>query len=94
MVRARLPGEIVDAETNGEVTADGRIVWTVPFEGPPLELSGRTQQAPSEGGSWARPLSIVALVALIAWVAFMTLFIGFVAFARWRRSRGYRRRAT
>ena len=93
VVRARLPGEIVDAETNGEVTADGRIVWTVPFEGPPLELSGRTQQAPSEGGSWARPLSIVALVALIAWVAFMTLFIGFVAFARWRRSRGYRRRA-
>lgn len=92
-VRAELPGDVVDDETNGEVLANGRIEWVIPFEGPPLELSGRTQQSPSEGVSWARPLSIVALVALIAWVAFMTLFIAYVTFARWRRSRRYRRRA-
>lgn len=92
-VRAQLPGDVVDDETNGEVLADGRIEWVIPFEGPPLELSGRTQQAPSEGGSWARPLSIAALIALIAWVVFMTLFIGYVTAARWRRSRRYRRRA-
>jgi hypothetical protein len=91
-VRAQLPGEVIDDETNGEVLADGRIEWVIPFEGPPLELSGRTQQAPSEGGSWARPLSIVALVALLAWVGFMTLFISYVAIARWRRNRRYRRR--
>lgn len=91
-VRARLPGEIVDDETNGTVLDDGRIEWVVPLEGQPLELSGRSQQEPSAGGSWARPLSVAALIALVAWVAFMTLFIGYVALARYRRARRYRRR--
>lgn len=93
VVRARLPGEIVDGETNGTVLDDGRIEWTIPFDTAPLELSGRSQQAPSEGGSWARPLSIAALVALVAWVVFMTVFIGFVAVARSRRAHRYKRRA-
>jgi hypothetical protein len=92
VVRARLPGELVDDETDAVVLDDGRLEWIVPLDGSIREVSGRTEQAPSAGGSWARPLSIVALIALIAWVVFMTLFIGFVTVARWRRSRGYRRR--
>lgn len=92
-VRATLPGEILDDGTNGTVTPDGRLEWSVPMDGSILELSARAEQAPSAGGSWARPLSIVALIALVAWVAFMTVFIGYVTIARWRRSRRYHRRA-
>lgn len=92
VIRATLPGEIVGAETNAVELDDGRLEWVIPLNGDITEVSGRTEQAPSAGGSWARPLSIAALIALIAWVVFMTLFIGFVTFARWRRSRGYQRR--
>ncbi|BAN04017.1 hypothetical protein [Ilumatobacter coccineus] len=93
VIRATLPGEIVDDETNAVELDDGRLEWTIPLgDGAITEVRGRTEQAPSAGGSWARPLSIVALIALIAWVVFMVAFIGFVTFARWRRSRGYRRR--
>lgn len=93
VIRATLPGELVGSETDAVELEDGRLEWTIPLDGTIREISGRTEQAPSAGGSWARPLSIAALIALIAWVAFMSLFIGFVTFARWRRSRGYRRRA-
>lgn len=91
--RLTLPGEVVDSETNGETLGDGTFQWTVPLDGSVTEAIARTEQAPSEGGVWARPVSVVALIALIAWVAFMTLFIGYVALARFRRSRRYRRRA-
>jgi hypothetical protein len=88
-----LPGELIDAETNATVLDDGRLQWTSPTDGSILEASARSEQAPSAGGVWARPVSAVALFALIAWVGFMTLFIGYVALARWRRARRYRRRA-
>ena len=92
-VRATLPGEVVGDETNGSIGGDGRLEWNVPLDGVPLELSARTEQAPAAGGSWARPLSIVALVLLIGWVVFMSIFIVYVTLARWRRSRRYQRRA-
>jgi hypothetical protein len=88
-----MPGELVDAETNAEVLDDGRLQWTIPMDGTILEASARSEQAPSAGGVWARPVATVALIVLIVWVAFMTLFIGYVTVARWRRARRYRRRA-
>jgi hypothetical protein len=90
-VEADLPGEIVEAETNGTV-GDGVIRWEVPTDGEILEWSARTEQAPSVSGSWARPLSIAALVALVAWIAFMGAFILFVFVARSRRAWRYKRR--
>lgn len=90
---ATLPGEVVDEETNATIDDDGKLSWTVPLDGTIAELRAVTRQAPSEGGAWARPLSVAALVALIAWIAFMTLFIGFVFFARWNRAHRYRRRS-
>jgi hypothetical protein len=91
--RLTIPGQIVDGETNGESLDDGRLQWIAPLDGSILEATARTEQAPSEGGVWARPVSNVALVALIAWVGFMTFFIAYVAIARFRRSRRYRRRS-
>ena len=88
-----LPGELVEAETNAEVLDDGRLQWTIPMDGTILEASARSEQAPSAGGVWARPVATVALIVLVGWVAFMTLFIGYVTVARWRRARQYRRRA-
>ena len=91
-VRARLPGELVLAESNAEVLDDGRLEWVMPMDDSVLEWSARTEQAPSQGGVWAEPVSIAALVALIAWAGFMGLFILYVAFARWRKARAYKRR--
>lgn len=91
-IRASLPGEVVPESTNGTVLDDGTLEWVVPLDGSIAEWQAETRQAPSEGGVWARPLSIAALVVLVAWVAFMVVFIGYVAFARWRRARAYRRR--
>lgn len=93
VLRLTVPGELVESETNAEILADGSLQWTVPTDGSILEASARTEQAPSDGGVWARPVATVALILLIAWVGFMTLFISYVAVARWRRSRRYRRRA-
>lgn len=93
VLNVTLPGELVDEETNAEVLDDGRLQWTIPMDGTILEASARSEQAPSAGGVWARPVATVALIALIAWVAFMTLFISYVTVARWRRARRYRRRA-
>ncbi|MFK7919690.1 MAG: hypothetical protein AB8G14_16565 [Ilumatobacter sp.] len=93
VLRVTMPGELVDSETNAEILEDGRLQWIVPTDGSILEASARSEQAPSEGGVWARPVSTIALILLIGWVAFMTIFISYVAVARWRRSRRYRRRA-
>ncbi len=89
---ATMPGVVVDDDTNATIDDDGALSWIVPLDGSISELRAVTKQAPSEGGAWARPVSIAALVALLAWVAFMTLFIGFVFLARWRRAHKYRRR--
>jgi hypothetical protein len=90
-VEASLPGDVVDSQTNATVE-DGVLRWEVPTDGSILEWSARTEQAPSAGEEWARPLSIAALIALVAWVGFMGLFIVFVFFARWRRAWRYKRR--
>lgn len=92
VLNVRLPGELVDAETNAEVLDDGTLQWTVPADGSILEASARSEQEPSASGVWARPVATAAMIALIAWVGFMALFIVYVAVARWRRARRYRRR--
>ena len=92
VLRVSMPGEVIDSETNATVLEDGTLQWTMPASGID-EVSARTEQAPSEGSAWARPVAVAALIALIVWVAFMTMFIGYVAFARRRRSRRYRRRS-
>lgn len=93
ILRVRLPGDLNDSETNAERTEDGTLQWTIPLDGEILEASARTEQAPSGGGAWARPVAWLALIALIAWLAFMTVFIGYVALARLRLNRRYRQRS-
>ncbi|WP_423979559.1 hypothetical protein [Ilumatobacter sp.] len=92
-LRVTLPGELVAEETNAEVLDDGTLQWNVPVDGTVLEASARSEQSPSTGGVWARPVATLALILLITWLGFMVIFIIYVAIARWRRSRRYRRRA-
>ncbi|MGI9646165.1 MAG: hypothetical protein ACR2O6_12740 [Ilumatobacteraceae bacterium] len=91
-ITAVLPGVLVEEETNGTAGDAGALVWVVPLDGSVAELRAVSEQAPSEGGVWARPVSVAALVALIAWVVFMTAFIVFVFLARSRRAYKYKRR--
>lgn len=93
VLRVTLPGELVESQTNATILEDGRLEWTAPTDGTILDASARSEQLPSGGAAWARPVATVALVALIAWITVMTLFICYVALARWRRARRYRRRA-
>jgi hypothetical protein len=92
VLRVTLPGELIDEETNAEGTEDSSLQWTIPLDGTIVEATARTEQAPSAGGAWARPVSTLALIALVAWVSFMTLFIGYVTLARLRLNRRYRQR--
>jgi hypothetical protein len=87
VVRAQIPGQIDQDETNGNSLGDNRLEWVVPTDGTILDWRAVSVQSPGDDRWWARPLSVVALVALVAWVAFMTLFIGYVLWARWQRSR-------
>ena len=87
VLRATLPGQIDDDETNGTELVDNRLEWIVPTDGTILDARAASVQSPGDDRWWARPLSILALVALIAWVVFMTLFIGYVLWARWQRTR-------
>lgn len=85
-MRAELPGQIDDDETNGAQLGDNRLEWIVPTDGTILDMRATAVQSPGDDRWWARPLSIVALVALVAWVVFMTAFIGYVVWARWQRT--------
>ncbi len=85
-MRAALPGDIDESQTNATTLDDGRLEWVVPLDATVLDARAVTVQSPGDDRWWARPLSVVALVALVAWVAFMTLFIGYVAWARWQRT--------
>lgn len=86
VVRADLPGEVIDEATNADDRDDGVLVWNVPTDGSVLQWLGAARQAPEEGAPWARPVAIAALVALIAWLVFMTGLIVLVVVARWRRA--------
>jgi len=92
VLRATLPGQLQDDETNGTELGDNRLEWIVPTDGTILDARAASLQSPGDDRWWARPLSIVALIALIAWVAFMTVFIGYVLYARWQRTRRRPRR--
>lgn len=86
-LRAALPGELVSAETGTE--ANGAIQWEAPLDGSQLSVLVQTVQRPASGGSWAGPVSKVALVLLIVWLVLAAAFIVFVAVAR--RSKRRRR---
>ena len=86
VIRAELPGEIDEAESNGNQVGDNRLEWIAPTNGTILDWRAVSVQSPGDDRWWARPLSVLALVALVAWVAFMTLFIGYVIWARWQRT--------
>jgi hypothetical protein len=86
-LRADLPGEVVETTGSPE---DGMLRWDAPLDGSALDLTTRTVQSPSGGGSWARPLSWLALVALVAWA--ITATAGIVYVARARRARAARGR--
>jgi hypothetical protein len=85
-MRAELPGQIDDDETNGAQLGDNRLEWIVPTDGTIVDMRAQSVQSPGDDRWWARPLSVIALVALVAWVVFMTLFIGYVIWARWQRT--------
>jgi hypothetical protein len=70
---------------------NGMLTWEAPLDGSALDLTTRTVQRPSGGGSWARPLSWIALVALVAWI--VAAAAGIVYVARARRARAERRRS-
>lgn len=82
--RAALPGEI-DA-TTGE-SRDGALQWEAPLDGTIEDLATRAVQRPASGGSWARPLSWLALVALVVWIGFAAALLIAVVRARRARSR-------
>jgi len=86
-MRASLPGNIDQSQTNGTEIADGQLEWAVPLDGTVLDSRAVSVQSPGDNRWWARPLSVLTLVALVAWIAFMVLFIGYVAWARWQRRR-------
>lgn len=91
-LRVALPGELIGSETGTEVD-DGVIEWQAPLDGSRVSLETSTVQRPAgSGGSWAGPLSTIALVALVAWVVLAAGFIAFVAIAR-RNKRARRERA-
>lgn len=87
VIRARLPGEIDQDQTNGVLLDDGQLEWQIPLDGTITEWLAVSKQTPGDNQWWARPLSIVALIALIGWVIFMIVFIGYVTAARRRRAR-------
>ncbi|HYN31844.1 MAG TPA: hypothetical protein VES40_04405 [Ilumatobacteraceae bacterium] len=85
-MRAALPGNIDQSQSNGTLIDDGQLEWGVPLDGTVLDSRAVSVQSPGDDRWWARPLSVLALVTLVAWVAFMTIFIGYVAWARWQRT--------
>lgn len=84
VLRADLPGEV--DETTGDSTG-GALRWDAPLDGSSRELTTRTSQRPASGGSWAGPLSALALVLLVAWVLVSITAIVLVVRARQRRGR-------
>jgi hypothetical protein len=87
VLRASLPGEVDESETNGTDVGEGVLEWTAPLDGTILDMRASSTQAPGDDRWWARPLSILALVALVAWVVLSVAFIGYVIWARLQRTR-------
>ena len=85
VLRADLPGEV--EETTGE-RLDGRLQWDAPLDGSSVDVATSTVQRPASGGSWARPVSVLALVALLGWLVVAGAFMVSVARVRRRRRVG------
>jgi hypothetical protein len=88
VLRADLPGEV--NETTGE-RRDGALEWDAPLDGSAVDLTTTTVQRRASGGSWARPLSVLALVLLLGWLVAVGVIM--VSVARVRRRRRARRPA-
>lgn len=84
--RADLPGAVESTTGRSE---GGALQWDARLDGSTQDLATRTVQRPTRGGSWARPLSWVALAALVVWVLLAVAFIAHVV--RVRRARARRR---
>jgi len=85
--RVDLPGELISSETGTDV-GDGVFEWQAPLDGTSLNVFTSTVQRPAPaGGSWAGPLSMIALVLLVAWVVAAAAFIMFVTVARRKKQR-------
>ncbi len=84
LLRADLPGEV--EETTGQ-RSEGRLEWDAPLDGSSVELATSTVQRPASGGSWARPVSVLALVLLLGWLVVVGAFIVSVIRVRRRRRR-------
>ena len=78
---ASLPGD-VDNTTAAE-GSDG-LRWTVPFEGPAVDVSTLTESKDSRN-SWASPLATGAKIALFVWIAVAICFIVYVMLMRRRQ---------
>ncbi len=75
--------------TTGAIDAEGgegRVRWTIPLDGSPLDLTTRSTVSLERSSTW-RVLATVALVVLIAWVVASLVLIALVARARRRRIR-------
>ncbi len=82
-----LPGTVTG--TTGAIDpegGEGRVRWTIPLDGSPLDLTTRSTVSLERGRTW-HVLATVALVVLIAWVAASVVLIALVARARRRRAR-------
>jgi hypothetical protein len=82
-----MPGTVTG--TTGAIDpegGEGRVRWTIPLDGSPLDLTTRSTVSLERSSTW-RVLATVALVVLIAWVVASLVLIALVARARRRRIR-------
>lgn len=82
-----LPGTVTGSTGAIDPVGDeGRVRWTIPLDGSPLDLTTRSTVSLERSSIW-RVLATVALVVLIAWVVASLVLIALVARARRRRIR-------
>jgi hypothetical protein len=82
-LRTELPGEI---ESTTGTAERGGLVWEAPLDGSSVDLATTAAQRPAAGGSWAGPVSWIALVLLVAWLALVAVAVIAVVRARRRRA--------
>lgn len=78
-VSAALDGEL--AATTGTTGEDGRVRWSVPLDGPLIDLATTSSVSLAKGGLW-RVLPYLALAALVLWVLAATALIWRMVAAR------------
>ncbi len=82
-LHSELPGEI---ESTTGTAEGGALVWEAPLDGSSVDLATTAVQRPASGGSWAGPVSWIALLLLVAWLALVAVAGAAVVRARRRRA--------